>query len=402
MRALSQADVRAFLLAAQGLGRAPRPRPTPADVEDAIRRMRALQIDTISVVARSPYFVLWSRIGDYDPAWLDALLATGRTFEYWAHAACFLPQEDFPHYRQRMLDDSLGLRRRSLAWLSANRHLADAVLQRVRDEGPLRSADFENSGPPRSGWWSWKTEKLALEVLFNLGELMVARRHNFQRLYDLRERVRPQWDDAHTPSAEDARRALIRHSVQALGVATPQWVASYLFHNQPRRPVVEIISAMVAAGDLATIQVDGWPSPGIADPAHLEKLDVARPRRARPRTTLLSPFDPIVWDRDRALDLFGFDYRIECYTPAPHRKYGYFTLPILHGDALVGRLDPKAHRNQGLFEVKSLHLEPGIRVTAALVDGLRDALHRCAAWHQTPEVVVRRANAPGLATALST
>lgn len=399
---LSQADVRAFLLAAQGLnGHAPR-RTTPAHLRDAIRRMRALQIDTISVVARSPYFVLWSRIGDYDPAWLDSLLADGHLFEYWAHAACFLPDEDFPHYRQRMLDDSLRLRRRSLAWLSANRDLANAILARIRSDGPVRSADFKHSGPPRGGWWSWKAEKLALEVLFNLGELMVARRHNFQRVYDLRERVRPHWDDTRTPPAIEARRTLIRHSVQALGVARPEWVAAYLFHNQPRRPVVETVQAMVESGELATVEVEGWSAPGIVDPASLQQLDAQRPSPRRPRTVLLSPFDPLVWDRDRALDLFGFDYRIECYTPAPHRKYGYFTLPILHGDALVGRLDPKAHRKQGLFEVKSLHLEPGVRVTAALIDGLRDALHRCAAWHQTPEVIVRRANAPGLATTLST
>lgn len=400
--ALSQADARSFLLAAQGLGRGRRGRPTPAEVEGAISRMGALQIDTIHVVARSPYLVLWSRLGDYDPAWLDDLLAGGRLFEYWAHAACFLPADDFPWYRQRMLDNNYRLRRRSLDWLEANRDLATSVLRRIRDEGPLRSADFENRDGPGGRWWARTAEKLALEVLFNVGELMVARRHNFQRVYDLRERVRPGWDDARTPSAEEARGALVRRSVHALGAARPEWIAAYLFHNLPRRPVLETIEAMVAAGDLATVSIDGWPTPAIVDPAHLEAIDGARPRHTRrPQTTLLSPFDPIVWDRGRALDLFGFDYRIESYTRPLHRKYGYFSLPILHGDAIVGRLDPKAHRKRGVFEVKSLHLEPQVRVTTALVDGLRSALERCAAWHGTPEVVVRKANAPGLATALS-
>jgi uncharacterized protein YcaQ len=395
---LSQAEARRMLLAAQGLEGTPAP-ATKADVLGAIRRMHALQIDTIHVVARSPYLVLWSRLGDYAPGWLDELLAEGAIFEYWAHAACFLPREDFPLYRRRILDGDRRWWLRTDAWFATNRELADTLVSQIRSNGPVRSSDFERPGGEKGGgWWSWKVEKAALEMLFTAGQLMIARRENFQRIYDVTERVRPDWDDSRAPATEDAYRALIARTVGALGVAKPEWIANYV--QIPAAPARQRLRNMVAAGELVAVEVEGWASGGLVSPGTLEALD--RPAGSpAPRTTLLSPFDPIVWDRRRALELFEFDYRIECYTPAPKRRYGYFTLPILHGDRLVGRLDPKAHRRDGVFEVKSIHVEPSVAVTDDLADGLRRALQGCASWHGTPEVVIRRTDPPGLSRLLS-
>ncbi|HLX02849.1 MAG TPA: crosslink repair DNA glycosylase YcaQ family protein, partial [Trinickia sp.] len=197
MKTLPLAAARTLHLAAQGLLAPPRRKAAKADVLDAIRRMAQLQIDTIHVVARSPYLVLFSRIGPFLPQWLDEHLAEGRLFEYWSHEACFVPIEDYGLFRHRMLDPSGMGWKYSIEWHTRHKQDIDALLARIRDNGPVRSADFARADDtPGSGWWDWKPEKRHLEVLFTLGELMVAERRNFQRVYDLAERVLPDWNDA--------------------------------------------------------------------------------------------------------------------------------------------------------------------------------------------------------------
>ncbi len=403
MATLTPVHARQVLLAAQGLASEHPVQPGPADILAAIRRMHALQIDTISVVARSPYLVLWSRLGDYDPKLLDQLLNDHAIFEHWSHAACFLDIDAYPTYRRMMLDHRRRWIERQDAWLQANKDFCDHLLAHIRDNGPVRSADFERpDGRKGNGWWDWKQEKVALELLFTRGDVMVRERRNFQRIYDLRERVLLDWDDSLAPPFEDARRALVLEVVRSLGVARPEWVAENLqtlnlgsAKNRKRLGLEEL-------DELVRVEVDGWKTPGYVHPDNMPLLEAATAGTLPlPGTTLLSPFDPVTWDRARARELFGFDYTIECYTPAPKRIYGYFTLPILHRDQLVGRLDPKAHRKDGVFEVKSIHLEPGITITADLVDGLRDALHRLAAWHNTPDLVIRETNPPKLRAALT-
>lgn len=386
---LSQREARALMLAAQGLDRRPSRTATKRDVLDAIRRMGVLQIDTIHVVARSPYLVLWSRLGDYDPRWLDELLAEGAIFEYWAHEACFLPVEDYRLYRHRMLDAEAMGWKYSRAWVEAHRTEVEQLLEHIRERGAVRAADFERVDGKAGGWWEWKTEKRALESLFTAGELMIARRQNFQRVYDLRERVLPGWNDGQLPPLEEVRRELALKAVRALGITTARWVSDYF--RMPKRETLAIISALADEEAILSVEVEGWKEPAFLHPDNRKLAKAASTGRIKLElTTLLSPFDPLVWDRARAQFMFGFDYRLECYTPEPKRRYGYFTLPILRRGALVGRLDAKAHRKEGIFEIKSLHLETGVRASSEFISDVAAALSECAAWHKTPTVRVRQ------------
>jgi uncharacterized protein len=381
---------RTLLLAAQGLDAPPACPATRDDVLESIRKMGVLQIDSIAVVARSPYLVLWSRLGDYEPRWLDELLAEGALFEYWAHAACFIPIEDYGLYRRFMIEGG----EKSRAWFSAHPEEIGRVLARLREGGEVRSAEFARAGGRAGGWWEWKPEKRALEHLFAAGELMISRRDpNFHRVYDLRERVLeralPGWEDALAPSSEEVQRTLALRAVRALGVAVPRWVPDYF--RTPKKGIANLLDEL--AGEDALLRVRIEDEPAYVHPDNAELAEAAVSGELRPSlTTLLSPFDPVVWDRARALDLFGFEYRIEVYTPAARRRYGYYSLPILHRSALVGRLDAKAHRKQGLFEVRALHLEPGVQAAEDILVGLAGALRGCAEWHGTPEIVVRRSD----------
>ena len=395
---LSINGARALHLAAQGLLQPRRRKAVKDDVLDAIRRMEMLQIDTINVVARSPYLVLWSRLGDYRPEWLDELLAEGKLFEYWAHEACFLPIEDYGLYRHRMLDPAAMGWKYSATWMRERAGEVAALLAHIRSRGPVRSSDFERSDGKAGGWWEWKPEKRSLEVLFTSGALMIARRHNFQRVYDLAERVLPGWDDARMPALAEVRRTFALRTVRALGLARAGWIPDY---HRTRRPHVDP-EALVEEGLLLRARVEGWKDPVYIHPEHAELARQASEGRLAPTlTTILSPFDPVVWDRRRALELFGFDYRLECYTPAPKRRYGYFTLPILRRGALIGRIDAKAHRRAGVFEVKAALFEPGLRVSDALVREVAAALQRCARWHACAEVSIVRAEPEALGARLA-
>src|SRR5215210_4515852 len=385
-----------MLLAAQGLNSAPK-RATKGDVREIIRRMGVLQIDSISVVARSPYLVLWSRLGYYEPQWLDELLAEGALFEYWSHAACFIPIEDYGLYRRLML----GKTDKTRAWMEAHPDALEQVMGRIREDGPVRSAEFARTDGKAGGWWEWKPEKRALEHLFAAGELMISRRENFHRVYDLRERVLanalPTWEDALAPNEQEVRRALALKAVRALGVAVVRWVPDYF--RTPKRGAAKLLEELADEGSLHRAGIEDEAAYVHPDNAGIAE-EILTGSLQPSVTTLLSPFDPVVWDRARALELFGFDYKIEVYTPAARRRYGYYSLSILHDGALVGRLDAKAHRKAGLFEVKDVHLEPGVPASDRLVASLAGALRDCAAWHATPEVRVHRSDPPQLAGAL--
>ena len=397
---ISAQQARNLHLAAQGLLGPPRARASRARVLAAIERMRLLQIDTINVVARSPYLVLFSRLGTYDPRWLDELLARGAIFECWAHEACFAPMADFAlHRHPSPIRNGHWAHKHATNLMRTHHAQIAALLERIREHGAVRSSDFQRAITGAGGWWNRSLEKRLLEAAFVHGELMIARRENFQRIYDLAGRVMTRAGIQPASSRLDAtaiRRQLLLDSVRALGVTQARWIADYF--RLPGRLGDADLAEFVESGDLLPVAVRGWTGTGYVHRDNAVLL--ARAQRAVLRAThtaLLSPFDPVVWDRARASAMFGFDYRIECYLPAPKRRYGYFVLPILHRGKLIGRLDAKAHRDDGLFEIKSIHLEAGLAAGDIAVAELAAAIHACAQWHATPRVIVRKPDPIGLA-----
>ena len=405
---LSLQQARKLQLAAQGLLQANPKSATRASLLACIRRMGLLQIDTIHVVARSPYLVLYSRLGSYPQHWLDEALAQGKLFETWAHEACFAPVEDLLAHRvfNQEARTHWGLAN-AQKFHTQQRPALDKLLAHIRANGPVKSSDFERPQGQSAAWWGWKDEKRWLEALFASGELMVARRDRFQRVYDLTERVAPQLQTllATEASEGEGRHAIaqvqarfLEKSVAALGIAQARWIHDY-YRSKPRLKDADL-DMLVDQGRLLRVGVQGWSAPGYVHASQTALLKKARTDQLdATHTALLSPFDPIVWDRERALTVFDFDYRLECYTPEAKRIHGYFVLPILCHGELIGRLDAKAHRDQGVFEVRALHTQC-VAWTETQMRAVAQALQRCAAWHGTPQVRIVQTQPAKLATAL--
>ncbi|EMG8607015.1 YcaQ family DNA glycosylase [Escherichia coli] len=386
---LSLADARNLHLAAQGLLNKPRRQASLEDIPATISRMSLLQIDTINIVARSPYLVLFSRLGNYPAQWLDESLARGELMEYWAHEACFMPRSDFRLIRHRMLaPEKMGWKYKD-AWMQEHEAEIAQLIQHIHDKGPVRSADFEHPRKGASGWWEWKPHKRHLEGLFTAGKVMVIERRNFQRVYDLTHRVMPDWDDERDlVSQTEAEIIMLDNSARSLGIFREQWLADYYRLKRPalaawreaRAEQQQIIAVHVEKLGNLWLHADLLP---LLEHALAGKLTATH-------SAVLSPFDPVVWDRKRAEQLFDFSYRLECYTPAPKRQYGYFVLPLLHRGQLVGRMDAKMHRQTGILEVISLWLQEGIKPTTMLQKGLRQAITDFASWQQATRVTLGR------------
>jgi len=374
-------------LAAQGLLQKPRRRPKPSDVTAAISRMSLLQIDTINIVARSPYLVLFSRIGSYPQSWLDDALLGGELMEYWAHEACFLPRKDFALIRHRMLNpEKMGWKYRP-EWMVEHAAEIEKLLAHIECNGPVRSADFEHPRKGASGWWEWKPHKKHLEGLFTAGKVMVVERRNFQRVYDLTSRVMPHWnDDLHLIHQQDAEQQMLANSARSLGIFRPEWLADYYrLKNISLKP---LLAQWQENGIVTRVDVEGIGEMWLHH-EQLPLMEKAEKNTLRAtHSAVLSPFDPVVWDRKRAEVLFGFSYRLECYTPAEKRKYGYFVLPLLHQGALVGRIDAKMHRKTGELEIISLYLEDGVKPGQALINGLHSALTDFAQWQNASRILL--------------
>jgi uncharacterized protein YcaQ len=373
-------------LAAQGLTRDRPPAPGLRQLRAMVRRLSVVQIDSVNVLARAHYLPGWSRLGGYDVADLDRLAYhRGDLFEYWAHEASLLPVELEPLLRWRkhraLVHEGIW---GGVAAVSKNRpDLVEAVRDRVRAEGPLAASDFGDRA--LGSWWGWSDTKRALEYLFWSGQLAVAeRRRSFERVYDLPERVLP--PDvlaAPTPDEDEARRALLLLAARAHGVGTLADLADYFRQSVPvARP---LLAELVIDGELVPVDVEGWSAPGYVLP------DLVVPRRADARA-LLSPFDPVVWERPRVKRLFDFDYRIEIYVPAGQRRHGYYVLPFLLGDRLVARVDLKADRQQAVLRVRGASEEPG--APDETPEALAAELQEMAAWLGLGEVVVEAAQEP--------
>ncbi|MEP6696616.1 MAG: winged helix-turn-helix domain-containing protein [Pseudonocardiales bacterium] len=381
---LSAAQARRVALAAQGFAD-----PRPAGVPDrrAVRRVLSrvglLQIDSVNVLIRSHYLPLFSRLGPYPVGLLDR--ATGRAprelFEYWAHEASLIPVDTQPLLRWRMA------RSQDDAWGGLRRIFDDQpdfvrwVLQEVRDRGPLAAGEIEHDAPrPTDGWgWNWSEVKRALEWLFWSGQVTSSSRRGFERLYDLPERVLPaEVLAAPTPAADQAQRGLVEIAARSLGVATEPELRDY-FRLRPAESQ-PAVAALVADGRLLPVSVQGWRQPAYLHP------QARLPRRIEARA-LLSPFDSLVWERNRTERVFGMRVRLEIYTPKLQRVHGYYVLPFLLGDRLVARVDLKADRKAGVLLVQAAHLEPG-RPAGEIAEALGPELGSLAGWLGLNEVVV--------------
>jgi hypothetical protein len=389
---LTAPAARRIALVAQGFTSA---RAAPAvgvrQLRGLIERLGVLQLDSVNVFSRAHYLPAFSRLGPYPVQLLDRLAchdvtAAGgrdgrRLFEYWGHMASLLPVQSEPLFRWRMA------RADADAWTSVaainrdNPGLVDEVMTLVRERGPIRASDtgIERRMAAPGEMWNWHDGKIALEYLFYAGRVAVPRRVNFERLYDLPERVLPDAVlAAPTPAEADAQRELVRIAARAMGVATEPDLGDYF--RLPRAPSKLRVAELVAAGELSPVTVDGWGAP-----AYLWH-EARRPRAIEARA-LLSPFDSLVWFRERTERLFGFRYRIEIYTPAAKRIHGYYVLPFLLGDELAARVDLKSDRQAGVLRVQGAFLEPGAdpaRVAGELAAELRLA----AGWLGLDDVVV--------------
>lgn len=390
MAVISRDQARRMALGAQGFGESrPTGRVDRRHLRKIVDRMGLIQIDSVNVLARSQELVLFSRLGAHPRSLIWDATAAGELFEYWVHEASHVPVGLHPYLRWHMAQQERSKHLNDFA--EQEREFVDAVLERVRADGPLVASDLNQRFGKKKAWWDWDRGKLALEYLFQTGEIAGTRRPtDFTRLYDLAERIVPsEILNLPTPSEADQRKELLVRAARHQGVGTFEDLTDY--HRQRNPPCRPLVKELVEDGRLIEATVDGWSKPAYLHP------DVVRPRRIDARA-LLSPFDPVVWNRERAERSFGFRYRIEIYVPKPKRQYGYYVLPFLLGDNLVARVDLKADRANGELLVLGAFAEAGIS-KAEVASELATELKLMSQWMELDRGVVV-SNHGDLATAV--
>ncbi len=379
---ISQESVTRLWLHRQGLA-APRGSvgPTRRNLQDHLERTGALQLDSINVCDRAHYLTLWSRFGPYDRGKLDSWCygERGVAYEYWGHEASLLPRSHLPLGRRRMLGFPPDSWRNAYWWTrfavpdSSKRR----VLRRLKNEGPLESADFDRQPadgnlPPAGGM---KTDKRALILLWHSGKVAIRTRRHFRRVYDLASRVHARVAPASKAAYHDS---WLLSALRGCGVAGESHIVNYF--TAPKLNAAErkaTIARCLRRGEVVEVKIDGRRGVAYALAEHLDGIDQLN---APTGTNLICPFDSFLWQRKRAEDLLDFEYRVEIYVPKPKRRYGYYVLPILHDGRLVGRLDPKLHRDRDELEIQSVHFEPGVTCAGTLRRGLREAIADLAAF----------------------
>jgi hypothetical protein len=408
---ISQKTARRMALHAQLLDGKIKIKKGKDGIAQAIGHLGYVQIDTISVIERAHHHTLWTRVPSYSQNQLHEVLAVDRSiFEYWGHAASYLPMKDYRFYipMMRSFLDPKG------AWFKGwgdkyGSHL-EPVLKRIREEGPKAARDFENpdgrkkgpwwnstNHPPiladpiglsqqaKGAWWDWKPAKAALEMLFWRGELMISERRGFERIYDLTERVLPAGTDTREPSPDELGRFIVQRALTALGVAGEKEIRDYIRIGD-KNIIANALKEMLASAKIVPLAIEGNSGVFYAMPEVLAKVSGLRAGPSRVR--LLSPFDNLVISRSRLKQHFDFDYTLECYVPRHKRNHGYFVLPILFNENIVGRLDPKADRKTGTFIVRQLTLESGVDSTDGLIPELGRALGDLARFNGCEKVVL--------------
>jgi uncharacterized protein len=373
------------------------PAPTPDRMVALVKALGYVQIDTLNVINRAHYVTLWARLGSYALDDLDRLLYTPgerRLYEGWGHAASLIPLEHYRYHRWRT-DPVYSFSAGFYEWVKKdhNRELVDGVLARIRSEGALRVGAFKYDGPRRGAWYDWRPSKMALEALFAWGDLMVADRVNFQRVYDVKERVLPDWVDTTPVPAEAGRRFCLERAAKALGVFDLRNLTFYAYMRAT--PVKSEVKALVEDGTL--VEIRGESMEGVRNwLVHRENLPLLQRAadgeiEAR-RTTFLTPFDSLFWAQGRDQILWGFNQLLESYKPAKDRIYGYFSLPILFGDRLVGRFDPKLDRASGVLHLNALYLELGIEPDAELVTAVAAAMRNFLSWQGAQDLEIEKSD----------
>ncbi len=392
--------VRTLALHAQGLVNPNQTDSIPGLValNKTVEQVNYVQIDTLNLIHRAQYITLWSRLGNFKPIDFDRLIYAPENrllFEGVQSVAAIIPLKD---YRYQL--PGIDKRRISLSnWYQKmidgqeNSELVSMVRQRIRQEGGLRSSDFEYHGPKRGSWWNWKPAKFALEYLFATGELMIANRINFQRVYDLTERVLPQWVDTRPPTLEQRDRYWIEQGVLALGICELNQIAEYAYHMRRAlpKPLKNEILDQGLVIPVTAVLADGETHELVVHRDWFETLErVVNGEIHAARTTFLSFFDNLFWCRGRDMQIWGYRNIIESYNKAADRKYGYFCQSILHHERLVGRFDPKLERKTGVLRIKAIYLEPGVNPDEELVNGVAIAMRDFMAFHKAKELVIEK------------
>lgn len=348
MGELALSQLRFLTLESQGLTK-PYPFGKGKDaVLKTVEHLGYLQIDTLSIVERAHHHTLWTRIPDYQTAYLDELVAERKIFEYWFHAASYLPMKDF----RFVLPQMLNVKQSETHYYNADPKVMKYVLDTIRAEGPKKARDFENETKRAGSWWSWKPTKIALERLFLQGDLMISRRNGMQKTYDLTENVLPKSINTTLPTDLEFAEYLVKTYLNAYGFTTVKQITHLKTGELIRRNVDEVLKSMLQARTIQLISIENRPPVFV----YKDLLEKSLNRTAS-SIRLLSPFDNSIIHRDRVKQFFDFDYKIECYTPKEKRQFGYFCLPILFGDTFIGRVDCKAHRKEKEFELIHLHIE---------------------------------------------
>lgn len=349
MKKVSLEKAKTLALIGQGLLT---PAKSKSSALSVIEHLGYVQIDTLSVVARAHHHTLWSRVPTYKESILNKLLEKDKAiFEYWSHAASYLPMSDFRYSLPRKQNFIEG----KSHWFTQDKKIKKYVLDKIKSEGPLQSKDFEYKRTGPGNWFEWKPAKRALEQLFMEGELMVAKRQGFQKVYDLSENVLPDHVDRSMPTSREYAENLIRKAILANGIVEEKEI----FHLRPvlKESINKAVKGLIKDGELLEVQIEGLEKTLYVTSAH--QLKLSEKKLMKDTLNILSPFDNSVIQRKRLLKLFDFDYTIECYVPEAKRKYGYFCLPVLYGNSFVARFDPKADRASKTFYIKSIYFEEG-------------------------------------------
>ncbi|HUT80294.1 MAG TPA: crosslink repair DNA glycosylase YcaQ family protein [Candidatus Bathyarchaeia archaeon] len=361
---------------------------------DVVKRIHNIQIDTISVVSRSHNLILFNRFNGYIEKTIWDLLEQKEVFEFWSHAMCFLPIEEYPYYLWKAKLFSEGIGSWWAGWAEKSKHIIEEVYEYVKKNGPTTSSDFKNTSKKPGGWWNWKDEKAALDILYSLGKLMISYRKNFQRYYDLTERVLPARISNEPLPKDELPNYLLKIVLSSIGIVnydelktyTGNAIAKFIWKNN-KKNAIEFLDQNVEDGLLETVAIDGINENFYmlaSECKEISKID----NFTNDYIAFISPFDNLIRERYLPEKFWNFEYKIECYVPEPKRKYGYYVLPILDNSQFIGRTDVKVHRKEQKLELKSIYFESNIHIDDDILERFYKGLQKFANFHECKEIVI--------------